>query len=96
MANPQPEWQPTACNLCSLNCGVEIQVEEGRFKRIRGDRAQNIEEAITTYKQSLQVFTRETMPVEWATTIEPLNRQALWLKIIWDSEPAPVGGIANV
>ncbi len=34
----EPDWRATACNLCSLNCGVEIQVEAGRFARIRGDR----------------------------------------------------------
>ncbi|MCP4203455.1 MAG: molybdopterin-dependent oxidoreductase [bacterium] len=35
-------WQATACNLCSLNCGIEIEVDRGaekpRFKHIRGDR----------------------------------------------------------
>ena len=30
--------------------------------RIRGDRAQNIEDAISAYEQSLQVRTREAMP----------------------------------
>lgn len=39
MPTPDTSWQSTACNLCSLNCGVEIQVEDGRFARIRGDRA---------------------------------------------------------
>jgi formate dehydrogenase len=35
---PEPDsFQPTACNLCSLNCGIEIEIEERRFKRIRGD-----------------------------------------------------------
>lgn len=33
------DWQATACILCSLNCGIEIQVDEERhFKRIRGDK----------------------------------------------------------
>ena len=32
-------YQPTACNLCSLNCGIEIEVENRRFKRIRGDKS---------------------------------------------------------
>ena len=32
-------WQPTACILCSLNCGIEVQVADGRLKRIRGDKA---------------------------------------------------------
>lgn len=31
------EWQPTACILCSRNCGIEVVVEEGRLARIRGD-----------------------------------------------------------
>ena len=38
MTVAEPAWQSTACNLCSLNCGIEIQVDDGRFARIRGDR----------------------------------------------------------
>ena len=34
--------------------------------RIRGDRAQNLEEAIAAYRQALEVRTRQAMPVEWA------------------------------
>ena len=33
------EWHPTACVLCSENCGVEIQIDGRRFARIKGDRA---------------------------------------------------------
>ena len=29
----------TACILCSLNCGIEVEVREGRLARIRGDKA---------------------------------------------------------
>ena len=36
--------------------------------RIRGDRAQNLEEAIAAYRQALEVLTRQAMPVEWATS----------------------------
>jgi anaerobic selenocysteine-containing dehydrogenase len=34
-------WHTTACILCSVNCGIEIQVaaDGRRFERIRGDRA---------------------------------------------------------
>lgn len=32
-------WQPTACILCSRNCGIEVVVEDGRLARIRGDKA---------------------------------------------------------
>src|SRR4051812_15787295 len=32
------DWQPTACILCECNCGIEVQVEDRSFARIRGDR----------------------------------------------------------
>lgn len=32
------EWKPTACVLCSENCGLEVQVEDHRLARIKGDR----------------------------------------------------------
>ncbi|MGH7788913.1 MAG: molybdopterin-dependent oxidoreductase [Candidatus Binatia bacterium] len=39
MSQTIAEWQQTACILCSINCGVEIQLDGRRFARIRGDRA---------------------------------------------------------
>ncbi len=39
---PASEWQPTACNLCECNCGIEVQLggEDGRrFVRVRGDKS---------------------------------------------------------
>jgi len=33
------EWHQSACILCSINCGVEVQLDGRRFARIRGDRA---------------------------------------------------------
>jgi anaerobic selenocysteine-containing dehydrogenase len=33
------EWHKTACNLCYLNCGVEVAVEDGRLVKVRGDKA---------------------------------------------------------
>lgn len=32
------EWRQTACILCSINCGLEVQTAERRFVAIRGDR----------------------------------------------------------
>jgi len=32
------EWHKSACNLCYLNCGIEVLVEEGRIAKVRGDR----------------------------------------------------------
>lgn len=33
-----PDWNKGACILCSLNCGLEIQVQDGHMIKIRGDR----------------------------------------------------------
>ncbi len=32
-------WRKTACILCSLNCGLEVQTEGDQIVRIRGDKA---------------------------------------------------------
>lgn len=32
-------WKKTACILCSVNCGLEVQTAGGHIVRIRGDRA---------------------------------------------------------
>src|SRR3989344_8361269 len=31
-------WKPTACVICSLNCGLEVQTEGGKITRIRADK----------------------------------------------------------
>jgi anaerobic selenocysteine-containing dehydrogenase len=33
-----PDWNKGACILCSVNCGLEIQVQDGHMIKIRGDR----------------------------------------------------------
>jgi anaerobic selenocysteine-containing dehydrogenase len=35
---PAPEWKKTACIICSLNCGLEVQTEGNRIVRARGDK----------------------------------------------------------
>ena len=35
----EAQWQSTACILCSLNCGIQVQLSDGRIERIRGDEA---------------------------------------------------------
>ena len=32
-------WRRTACILCSINCGIEVQLEGGHIVRVRGDKA---------------------------------------------------------
>lgn len=38
MTGSTQEWQASACILCSLNCGIEVQTEGRRLAKIRGDR----------------------------------------------------------
>ena len=33
------EWLKTACILCSVNCGIEVKVEDRHITRVHGDRA---------------------------------------------------------
>ncbi|MFC4950537.1 molybdopterin-dependent oxidoreductase [Pseudonocardia sp. GCM10023141] len=39
MSEPTSEWHKTACSLCYLNCGLEVQVDGRAISRIRGDKA---------------------------------------------------------
>ncbi|MGH6715623.1 MAG: molybdopterin-dependent oxidoreductase, partial [Bradyrhizobium sp.] len=32
------QWRKTACNLCYINCGIEVLVDDGRIAKVRGDR----------------------------------------------------------
>jgi anaerobic selenocysteine-containing dehydrogenase len=38
MTMPSPDWRKTACNLCYVNCGLEVLVENDRIAKVRGDR----------------------------------------------------------
>jgi anaerobic selenocysteine-containing dehydrogenase len=38
MTAASTEWQKTACILCECNCGLEVQVVDGRLAKIRGDK----------------------------------------------------------
>jgi anaerobic selenocysteine-containing dehydrogenase len=40
----------TACILCSLNCGIEVDVEAGRLARIRGDKTHPMSQGYTCQK----------------------------------------------
>jgi len=37
MANAK-EWKSTSCVLCSTNCGLQVQVEDGHFVKVKGDK----------------------------------------------------------
>jgi formate dehydrogenase len=33
------DWKSTSCILCSINCGLQVRVEDGHFVKIRGDKS---------------------------------------------------------
>ena len=64
-----------ACTLCDLlpsapqSIATELNTLGNFLSEFPlGDRAQNMEEAITCYKRALEVRTREAFPQDWATT----------------------------
>jgi anaerobic selenocysteine-containing dehydrogenase len=44
------EWHKSACILCSINCGIEVQLDGRRLARIRGDKANPRSEGYTCEK----------------------------------------------
>jgi CHAT domain-containing protein len=50
------------------------------WERIRGERADNLERAIASYNASLEVYTREAFPYDWAMTQNNLGN-AYWERI---------------
>ena len=43
-------WRRTACILCSINCGIEVQLEGGQIVRVRGDKAHPASQGYTCEK----------------------------------------------
>jgi anaerobic selenocysteine-containing dehydrogenase len=84
-ATAAESWHPTACILCSLNCGIETRVEDGHLAKIRGDKAHPMSQGYTCQKalrldhyqssperitQPLRRRTDGTFePVSWETAI---------------------------
>ena len=48
-----PAWHKTACILCSINCGIELQLDDAtskRIERVRGDRSHPVSQGYTCNK----------------------------------------------
>jgi anaerobic selenocysteine-containing dehydrogenase len=43
-------WKKTACTLCAVNCGLEVQTDGGHIVRIRGDKAHPISQGYVCEK----------------------------------------------
>jgi len=49
-ADPTQSTHKTACILCSVNCGLEVEVTDGHFTKIRGDKSHVASEGYTCQK----------------------------------------------
>lgn len=48
MANTgNSSWQSTACVVCATNCGLEVQVEDNRITKVRGDKRNPFSQGLT-------------------------------------------------
>ena len=44
------EWKKTACILCAVNCGLEVQTSGAHITRIRGDKANPVSQGYVCEK----------------------------------------------
>jgi len=51
-----PEWKETACVLCSQNCGLLVQTEDGHITKIKGNKAHPGSEGYQCQKASQMDF----------------------------------------
>ena len=74
--------EKTACILCSRNCGLEIDVDAGRFTRIRGDDANPVSKGYMCQKGARLGFYQENVD----RLTHPLERQpdGTFAKVTWD------------
>ncbi|HIF99681.1 MAG TPA: hypothetical protein EYQ54_22105 [Myxococcales bacterium] len=47
-----PVWHKTACILCTINCGLQVQTQDGHLKRIKGDKSNPRSKGYTCEKQA--------------------------------------------
>jgi anaerobic selenocysteine-containing dehydrogenase len=89
-------WQSTACVLCATNCGIEVQVEDRRFVRVRGDKKNPVSEgylcqkaARVDYYQNHQRRLKHPLkrrpdgsfePIDWDTAIDEIAARLVRLR----------------
>ncbi len=90
-AFPQPpsQWKHTACILCSVNCGIEVLVEGGKFAKIKGDKAHPISEGYVCQKaQRLDFYQNDKHRLT-----SPLRRRAdgTFEEVSWGTAVCEIG-----
>ena len=86
----EPTWHKTTCILCESNCGVEVRVEDGRFARIRGNKA-HVGSKGYTCEKALRLDHYQNHRARLAS---PMRRRddGTYEEIDWDTAIAEVAG----
>jgi len=77
------EWHQTACNLCSVNCGVEIKLSGRTFARVRGDKA-NPQSRGYTCEKALRLDHYQNGPHRLTTPMRR-NAEGGYEPVDWDT-----------
>ena len=75
--------EKTACILCSRNCGLSVEINDGKFVKIQGDEAHPISKGYICQKAArLEFYQNHDDRLKY-----PLKRQAdgSFAKISWDA-----------
>lgn len=84
----EQNWHATACILCSINCGIEIELDGRQFKRIRGDKNHPVSEGYLCQKAArLNYYQHHASRVK-----QPMRRKAdgSFETIDWDTAIAEI------
>ncbi|HZB42721.1 MAG TPA: molybdopterin-dependent oxidoreductase, partial [Ilumatobacter sp.] len=88
MTDTSSDWHPTACVLCSVNCGLEVRVDDRSITRVRGDKAHPGSQGYTCEK-GLRIDYYQSDPQRLTS---PLRRRddGTFEAIDWDTAIAEV------
>lgn len=76
-------WQSTACILCGINCGIEVQVHDRHIVRVRGDKNHPVSAGYLCQKSArIDYYQNHLRRLK-----HPLKRQpdGTFVKIDWDT-----------
>jgi anaerobic selenocysteine-containing dehydrogenase len=87
------KWHPTACVLCSINCGLEVRIDGPTITRVRGDKAHPGSQGYTCEK-GLRIDHYQNGPHRLTS---PLRRRpdGTFEEIDWDTAIAEVAARFN-
>ncbi|MEP7112706.1 MAG: molybdopterin-dependent oxidoreductase [Ilumatobacteraceae bacterium] len=93
--NPEPspeaspvQWHPTACVLCSINCGLEVRIDGPTITRVRGDKAHPGSQGYTCEK-GLRIDHYQNGPHRLTSPLRR-RRDGSFEEIDWDTAIAEV------